>query len=137
MTEANANEAEYRAEIINAEYTEGEEFDFRAYIWVKLHNPHGKDVSVIRTYQADPKYDDLVKKEEYVHSYAEYWWPDAVPANGDAPFTDQRYAWRLRIDIDDHDALLEACIENATLDAEIEIENLKNRKDRFRERLEE
>lgn len=137
MTQVNTNEAEYRVEIIKAEYSEGVEFNFRADIRVKLYNPHGENVIVYRTYHAGPKYDDIVRNEEHIYSHADYWWPNAKPTNGDIPFFDQNYDWRPGIDLDDYDALLEECIKNATIDPQLEIEILKNQSDRFQQRLED
>lgn len=135
MTEANTDNETYTAEIIKAEYTEGSEFEFRANIRVKIHNPHGEDVSVYWTYLAGPKYDDLVKNEGHVQRHGEYWWPDAIPANGDNPLTDQQNDWRPNADLDDHDALLEECKINATLEPEVQIEFLKNQNDHIKQKL--
>lgn len=126
---------EYEAEIKKAEYSEGQEYEFVADIRVHLHNPDGEDVLVVRTYQARPKYDDLVSAENHVHEHAAYWWPDAVPANGDSSFASADHDWPPAADLDDDDALLEECIESATYDPVAEIDGLKFRNERIQQKL--
>ena len=115
----------YEAEVTEAEYSEGEEFEFRADVRVLLHNPDGSDVVAVRTYKARPKYDGLVSNESHVQEYVAYWWPDAYPAEGDRPFHDASDAWKPVADLNDDDALLKECVEhNATYDPNAELDSI-------------
>jgi hypothetical protein len=123
------------AEVLNADYREGDEFEFRADVRVRLHNPDGSDVIAVRTYKARPKFDDLVWNEDHVHEFVAYWWPKSYPSQGDKPFTDKSDYWPPAADLND-DALLEECVESATYDAAAELDGLKSRRDRLRRKLE-
>jgi hypothetical protein len=125
------------AEVVKADYSEGGEFEFRADVRVRLHNPDGNDVMVLRTYQARPKYDDLVRNEDHIHMHADYWWPNSYPSKGDSPFADQRHGWKPGADLNDDDALLEECIKSATFDPTAELDSLAHRDDRLRKKLKE
>lgn len=128
---------DHSAELIKSEYSETDEWEFRAEVRVRLHNPDGKDVVAVRTYKARPKYDDLVSNEAHVQEHTAYWWPDSYPANGDSPFTDASTDWEPSADLSDDDALLEECVEAATYDAGAELDSLAaNGPDRRRETLE-
>jgi len=116
---------DHEAEVVKAEYSETDEWGFRADVRVRLHNPDGSDVVAVRTYKARPKFDDLVSNEDHVHAYVAYWWPDSYPAEGDGPFHDANLDWKPAADLDDDDALLEECVEeNATFDPHAQLDGL-------------
>ena len=116
---------DHKAEVIEAEYSETDEWGFRADVRVKLHNPSGTDVVAARTYKARPKYDGLVSNENHIHEHVAYWWPDAHPAEEDGPFDDADADWKPVADLNDDDALLEECVEeNATFDPHAELDSL-------------
>lgn len=123
------------AEVVEAEYRESDEFEFRADIRVRLHNPDGRDVIAVRTYKARPKHDELVSDEDRVQEFTAYWWPDAFPSDGDSSFADADADWEPVAELNDDEALLEECVENATYDAAAELDGLKDRSDRIRQKL--
>jgi len=123
-------------ELVKADSREGDEFEFRADVRTRIHNPDGSDVVSVRTYKACPKFDDLVSNEAHVHEFVNYWWPNSYPSQGDNPFTDAGHDWRPGADLNDDDALLQECVESATYDPAAELEGLKGRSDRVRRTLE-
>jgi hypothetical protein len=128
--------SDYEAEVIKAEYSEGAEWEFRADVRIRLHNPEGDDVIVRRTYQARPKFDGVTGKEDQVHEYAGYWWPEAKEQEGDGVFFDHRIEWTPSADLNDDESLLEECVYSATFDPQEEVKCLKeNCSERFGERL--
>jgi hypothetical protein len=135
MAQDNDATAECEAEITKADYSEGGEFEFVADVRVHLHNPDGKDVAVLRTYKARPKHDGLVASEDHVHEHVDYWWTDDYPANGDHPFADAGTDWPPNADLEDNDALLKECVESATFDPVAELDGLKSRDGRIRQKL--
>jgi len=124
------------AEVVKADYREGDEFEFRADVRTEIYNPEGSDVVTIRTYTARPKFDDLVSNEDHVHEFVAYWWPNSYPSQGDSPITDQSHDWKPGADLHDDDALLEQCVESATYDPAAELDSLKDRRGRVRRKLE-
>jgi curved DNA-binding protein CbpA len=124
------------AELVKSDYSEGDEFEFRADIRVRIHNPDGLNVVAVRTYKARPRADDLVSNEDHVHEFAAYWWPNSYPRDGDRPFTDASHDWKPSSDLNDDDALFEECVEIATYDAAAELDSLKSRSDRWRRKIE-
>lgn len=107
--------AETEIEVTKAEYRETDEWEFRADVRTKLHNPSGSDIVVLRSYKYGPKYDDLVRKENHVHEHVEYWWPNSYPSQGDSCFFDTLTDWEVT-DFEDDDDLLNKCVEMATID---------------------
>jgi hypothetical protein len=123
-------------EVTKADYRESDEFEFRAGVRTRLHNPDGSDVVTVRTYKARPKFDDLVSDEDHIHEFVAYWWPDSYPSQGDSPFTDSSHDWEPGADLNDDDALLEECIDSATYDPAAELDSLTHGKDYLRQKIE-
>lgn len=115
---------EYKAELLESEYRESDEWQFRADIRVRLHNPNGSDVIAVRTCKARPKYNDLVDNGSFAYEHTAYWWPESYPSQGDSPFATFSTSWRPASDIDDDDALMDECLDSATHDPEAEIDSL-------------
>lgn len=125
-----------QAELLSKKLIDNHEWEFDARVRVRLHNPDGEDVIVLRTYQARPKFDDLTSDPEKVHEYAGYWWPDSYSSEGDGPFTDALVDWEPAADLEDDDALLAECVEeNALYDPAAELDALRHNLGQTRRRL--
>ena len=113
-------------ELLNSSIGSSREWEFVAYVYVKITNPNGRDVVAVNKCEARPKYDDVTsdRNEHRVHQYTRYHWAnDKKPLDVIYEIT---YEWEPNAELTDDDALLNECITAATLDASVELNAVRD-----------
>lgn len=100
------------------EFEENDEYNLRAHGKMAIEGPLGK-LSVLKTYCADPKYEDLMSDDE-IHEHKDYYHPDSNYE--DHPYTDSATSWNHPIEEMDENEFIEECEAAMMGDPEIEYE---------------